>query len=279
MGHIDFAEVGGICGYAKVKYEERVETKRRRRRSSSDPTTSKIGTYGKLHKPPTIQSLHERPRNKLQKRTLTTPLNVQSSKSLFVLEYDPYPYNTRPSEFLGVYSSIDSVTAGAFRHGAYTFSREGLLDGSEYLSPTGRIKIVSHAVQSVGVIAEVPEKSKSAQGKEVVRLDIPHPKSQGDLSSAVQVGDASRGTRVKETVFLAVHEGPQSAFCIGLFTSKDLAWGACLKEKAWLAWSDELAEEERCIEEGNVLRVSARVVGRGRHSWFVRVHEIDSLGR
>jgi hypothetical protein len=276
MGSFEFGELGSICNYAKFKLEERAETKRRRRRSSPDPTTAK--PYGKLHKPPTVHSLHERPRNRLQKRSLTTMLNgIPSVTVLFVLEYETYPYNTRPSEFLGVYSGIDSVTKGAFKHGAYTFSREGLLDGSEYLSPTGRIKIVSHAVLSTGVTAAVRQENMEKDGG-VIRLDIPHPgnRQDGRLDSTQSLPIPKSQKEVKEEVFLAIHEGPQSAFCIGLFTSKSLAWGACLKDKAWLEWSDALVEEERGIGEGNMPRVSARLKGCGRHVWEVRGFCLDA---
>jgi hypothetical protein len=281
MGNFEFGELGSICSYAKIKLEERAEVKRRRRRSSSDPTMksmTKIQPYGKLHKPPTVQSLHERPRNKLQKRSQRTLLNgIPPDTSLFVLEYDPYPYSTRPSEFLGVYSNINSVTLAAFIHGAYTFSREGLLDGSEYLSPTGRIKIVSHTVQSTGPTAAVPEESKN-EDVGLMRLDIPHP-GQIPRIDSTQSLPILKFRNSKDAVFLAIHEGPKSAFCIGLFTSKSLAWGACLKDKAWLAWSDTLVEEEGGVGEDNMPQASARLVGSGRHIWFVRAHEVDGKGR
>jgi hypothetical protein len=283
MAPFQFGDLGTICNYAKVKYEERVETKRRRsyRRSTSDPTmkatTRKPQTYGKLHKPPKVESLRERqerPRNKLQKRSPPSIINaVRPPVNFFALEYDPYPYNTQPSQFLGVYASIDTVTAGAFRHGAYTFSREGLLDGSEYLSPTGRIKIVAHAIQSVGVTAAVPGDSQKFDDG-AMRLDIPHPLSQ-PASRFDSQQDLGIPKVSKDAVFLALHEGPQSAFCVGMFTSKSLAWGACLKDKAWLEWSDPLTEEERSVEENDMPRISARLVGSGRHAWFVRAFEID----
>ncbi|CAO2652561.1 Nn.00g008440.m01.CDS01 [Neocucurbitaria sp. VM-36] len=265
MERNNYAELGGFCGYAKVKYEERVEG-RRRNRSSSEPTP-RSHVYGKLHKPPTVQSLHERPRHRLQKRALTTS-ELQSPAFLFILEYEPYPYITLPSTFLGVYSTIDSVTLGAFKHGAYTFSREGFLDGSEYLSPTGRIKILSQAVEAHGVKAVVPDRSQSLQG-EPVRLDIPHPANQGEVDT----------TEVdRETLFLAIHQGPYTAFCIGLFAEKSLAWGACLKNRASYTISGTLIDEDRTIGANNMPRITARLVGSGRHSWFVQVHEVDGPG-
>ncbi|KNG45653.1 hypothetical protein DDE82_001980 [Stemphylium lycopersici] len=285
MGNFDFGELGSICSYAKGKYEERAEMKRRHRRSTSDPammgSARKQQTYGKLHKPPMVQSLHERherPRNRLQKsRPQSLVSVVQPTSYLFVLEYDPYPYNTRPSQFLGVYSSIDTVTAGAFAHGAYSFSREGLLDGSEYLSPTGRIKIVSHMVQSTGVTAVLPEETPKRDGQPM-RLDIPHPLTQQAPRFDSQQ-DLSRPRKSEDTVFLALHESPQTAFCVGMFTSKNLAWGACLKDKAWLEASDNLTEQERSVGEDNEPRISARLVGSGRHCWFVREFSVDGMGR
>lgn len=283
MAPFQFGDLGTICNYAKVKYEERAETKRRHsyRRSTSDPTMNATirKPHGKLHKPPKIESLYERkerPRNKLQKRSPPSIIGaVRPPVNFFALEYDPYPYNTQPSQFLGVYSSIDTVTAAAFRHGAYTFSREGLLDGSEYLSPTGRIKIISHAIQSVGATAAVPGDGASKKFDDgVMRLDIPHPLSQPAPRFDSQQ-DLNKQNVIKDAVFLALHEGPQSAFCIGMFTSKSLAWGACLKDKAWLGWSDPLTEEERSVEENNMPRISARLVGSGRHAWFVRAFEVD----
>ncbi|KAI1509417.1 hypothetical protein Ptr86124_011497 [Pyrenophora tritici-repentis] len=280
MGYLGFGELGTICNYAKLLYEERAGTMRNNRRLStaSEPTmtkstTRKPQTYGKLHKPPTVQSLHERPRNRLQKRRPASLMHaVPQTTYLFVLEYDPYPHNSQPSTFLGVYSSIDTVTADAFRHGAYSFSKEGLLDGSEYLSPTGRIKIVSHAVQSMGVSAVLPEDNSSPkQPDRPMRLDIPHPQASRFDSQQ----DISGSTTSNTTVFLALHEGPKSAFCVGLYTTKTLAWGACLKDKAWLEVSDALVEEERDVLEGDMPQISARLVGNGRHKWFVKAFDVD----
>lgn len=283
MGRNPYSELSGICSYAKVKYEEKVQG-HRRKRSASEPTTTtttpstppKNHVYGKLHKPPTVQDIHERPpRNKLQKRSLTAPETQSRAAFLFLLEYEPYPYNTHPSTILGVYSSIDSVTLGAFKHGAYTFSREGFLDGSEYLSPTGRIKILSQAVETHGVkAAVVPERrrrrSLGGGGEEPVRLDIPHPAASQEEVVTIE--------EEREVVFLAIHRGPHTAFCIGLFAELSLAWGACLKNKASYDVSGTLVDEERSIGAKNMPHVAARLVGSGRHSWFVQVHEVDGLG-
>ena len=258
--------------------------KRRQGRSASDPGIAALArkqTYGKLHKAPTVQTLHERrerPRNRLQKSRPQSLLSViPPNPPLFVLEYDPYPYNTRPGQFLGVYSSIDTVTAGAIHHGAYSFSREGLLDGCEYLSPTGRIKIVSYPVQSTGVTAPVPGETPQKDGQPL-RLDIPHPLNQ-ETPRFDSHQDLSKPKKSQQTIYLALHESPQSAFCIGLFTSKSLAWGACLKDKAWLEWTDKLVEQESSIGENNAPRVTARLIGSGRHCWFVKAMDVDGKGR
>lgn len=276
MGRNELGELGGICGYARVKYDERVAVRHRRRRSSSEPAAmvGRTHSYSKLHKPPTIQNLHERPRNRLQKRSLTpSVVGVQLPVLLYVLEYEPYPYNTQPSRFLGVYSSINTVTASAICNGAYTFSREGVWDGTEYLSATGRIKILSQRVERRGMRAAVPGsgRSKSLYG-EHVRLDIPHP-SASQEEVRVRPRDEER-----EEVFMAVHEGPQAAVCIGVFAEMALAWGACLKSKAVYAVQGMLRDEELCVVEENMPKAMARVVGSGYHKWFVQGYGIDSPG-
>ncbi|EUC37784.1 hypothetical protein COCVIDRAFT_93052 [Bipolaris victoriae FI3] len=279
MGHFEFRELGAICNYVRSKYEERAETKGKRRRSMSDAVTERKQKYGKLHKPPTVQSLHQRqdrPRSRLQKSRPQSMMSlVQPLPKLFVLEYDPYPYNTQPCQFLGVFSSIDTVTAGAFQHGAYSFSREGLLDGSEYLSPTGRIKIVSHSLQSTGVTAAVPGETPKKDGQHM-RLDIPHPLSQ-PVPRFDSHQDLNMPKRSEVTVYLALHESPNAAFCIGLFTSKSLAWGACLKDKAWLEWTDKVVEQKRDVGENNLPRVEGRLVGSGRHVWYVKESIVNDV--
>lgn len=267
MGFPNDGGVVTICAYAKSKFEERVEQKRRKRSSSAPGADRKHG-YGKLHKPPSVKSLHERPRNRLRK-TVTMPSLSRPTTDLFVLEYEPYPYNTRPSEFLGVYSTIDSVTLAAFKHGAYTFSREGLLDGSEYLSPSGRIKIVPLAMQRSGAKATVTERSQGPDGRPV-RLDIPHP---GDHTPVLPRIEG------KEMAYLAIRKGPSTASCIGVFMDKSLAWGACLKDKTMCATTFILCDEERSIALHNMPQVSGRLVGSGRHIWLVEQHAIDGPGR
>ncbi|KAJ4401543.1 hypothetical protein N0V91_007847 [Didymella pomorum] len=138
--------------------------------------------------------------------------------ALYVLEYEPYPYNTLPSEFLGAYSSVDSVTTGAIEHGAYTFSREGLLDGSEYLNATGRIKIQSQLVQQSGTEAPVSIRSHSLDERlpkqdGPVRSDIPHPDSRSNTLTRPDVTHPGAHSttslqsiaKPKETVYLAIH--------------------------------------------------------------------------
>jgi hypothetical protein len=185
---------------------------------------------------------------------------------LFVLEFEPYPHLSQPSKVLGVYSTFDTVTLGAFKHGAYTFSREGLLDGSEYLNPTGRIRIVPTNVQLSGVRAIVPERSRSLGGQPM-RLDIPHPESQAEIPI--------EAASTKEAVYVAVREGPSGASWIGVFKDKSLAWGASLKDKAMCAMADTLCDEERSIGVNNMPQVSGRLVGSGRYLWKVEEHHID----
>ncbi|KAF2625018.1 hypothetical protein BU25DRAFT_130796 [Macroventuria anomochaeta] len=259
----------------------------------------------KLSKPPKVENLHERPRNRLQKQgyaipSMLTPYPAHlgfttPTATLYVLEYEPYPYNTLPSEFLGVYLTVDSVTAGAVAHGAYTFSREGLLDGSEYLNPTGRIKIQSQLVQQSGTDAQVSIRSHSlderpAREDGLVRSDIPHPDYRSNtLSKTARPDVAHPGaqsmtslkivSKPKDTVYLAIRRGPTAAHCLGVYARPSLAWGACLKNKASCAISGTLSEESRDVDADGMPRATARLHGCGQHMWFVVAKEVDATAR
>jgi hypothetical protein len=268
MGLRGDGNLGGICGYAKSKYEKRVG-EREQKRSCSAPPSGRRNVYGKLHKPPQVQTTPERPRNRLRKHVVTLTMTSQPTTALFVLKYEPYSHLNQPGKVLGVYSTFDSVTLGAFKHGAYTFSREGLLDGSEYLSPTGRIKIVQTTVQQSGVKVIVPERTCSLDG-EHVRLDIPHPQSREEPEEV---------PIPREAVYLAVRQGSNTASWIGLFSDKTLAWGACLKDKAMCSTTGELCDEKRGVGVKNMPQVSGRLVGSGRYTWLVEEHAIHGLVR
>jgi hypothetical protein len=252
-----------ICEYYRSKRKEM-----RQRQSSMEPT-GQTKSQARLSKPPKLSTLHQRPRNRLQKR-IVAPSNRQNYPALYLLEREQYPYQTRPSEFLGVYSSINSVTSGAFENGAYTFSREGLLDGSEYLSPTGRIKIHSQVIQQSGLEVATPEERKKSQSAEYVRLDIPHPDSQEVACEKTNIN-----TEPRESVYLAIRQTPNAALCIGIFTKKSLAWGACLKDRAACALSGSLREESQSTDMHGMPQVKGRLEGYGLHLWFVKSHEID----
>lgn len=272
----------------------------RRQRSLSEPVI--VGGHqsnARLSKPPKVDSLHGRPRNRLQKRSAsglpelsTYPVRVGSAAqhtTLYVLEYEPYPYNALPSQFLGVYSTVDTVTSGAIEHGAYSFSREGLLDGCEYLSPSGRIKLQSQTVQRTGTEAAVSLRSHSLDERRVkqtgpVRSDIPHPDSQSNIQEVQHPGAQSmislnNLSKMKETVFLGIRQGPTAANCLGVFASPSLAWGACLKNKASCALINTLSEESRAINAEGLPSVSGRLHGCGQHTWFVVAKEVDASAR
>ena len=259
----------------------------------------------KLSKPPKVEVLHERPRNRLQKRGVALPPMLVPYPAhlgfappiitVYVLAYEPYPYNTLPTQFLGIYSTVDSVTAGAIEHGAYTFSREGLIDGSEYLNLTGRIKIQSQLVQQSGTEVAVSVRSHSlderpAQQNVPIRLDIPHPESRSNTLSytnrfniphagAQSTTSLKSVSKPKETVFLAVRQGPTAAHCLGVYARLSLAWGACLKNKASCALSATLSEETSDVDAKGMPRVTARLHGCGQHTWFVAAREMDTTVR
>ncbi|KAF2827790.1 hypothetical protein CC86DRAFT_289263, partial [Ophiobolus disseminans] len=271
----------GICGYAKSKLEERAERKRPRRLDSEIAGVVPRKSTGKLHKPPQVRAasenvtsssphtVTEKPRNRLRKQNEppTLPHTSEPAVDLFILEYESYPTSSEPGKVLGVYSTLNSVTSGAFAHGAYTFSREGLLHSNEYLSLTGRIKLARTAVQRTGVRAFVPERSDSLHG-ESVRLDIPHPEPNERHKSEEKL-------IMRDAVFLAVRTGPQAASWIGVFADKSLAWGACLKDKAMCAVSGTLCDEARTIGDNNMPQITGRLIGSGHFTWMVDECVID----
>lgn len=283
----------------KNQYNTQDKMKRsgsRRKRSLSEPMI--VGGHqgnAKLSKPPKVEALHERPRNRLQKRSTASNLLIPyptrlgfttPTKTLHVLEEEPYPYNTLPSKFLGVYSTIDSVTNGAIEHGAYTFSRGGLLDGREYLSVGGRIRIHTQVLRESGTEAAVSLRSQSLDERSPrqsgpVRADIPHPHSKLDTASpgAQSMTSLRDVGNLNETVYLAVRQGPIAAHCLGIFARPGLAWGACLKDKASCALVGTLSEESRDIDADGMPRATARLHGCGQHVWFVTAKEVDAIAR
>jgi len=277
MGRNEQGESGGLCGYAKTKYEERVEERRRKRSYSADKDDMVTPVSRKLHKAPQIHAIHERPqRNRLRKQSSPIIVPHDPDPKLFVLEFDPYPYDTQARQYLGTYSTFDKVTSGAFKHGAYTFSKEGLLDGSEYLSPTGRIKILSLPVIRTGSRVDIPEKSKKPNG-EIMRLDIPHPGSQSQVTDVNDSTDTQNPTEDSEKTetFLAIRQGGDIASCIGVYSEKSLAWAACLKDKAMCAQTYTLSDETRAIGGKNMPSVTAMLLGSGRYTWLVEGHTVD----
>lgn len=267
-------ELGGICGYAKSKYEERSEHQRRRRSQSAPNGAGRTATSKLLKspKPQPVRTVSEKPRNRLRKQTPSQLALEEPKKHVYVLEYSPDKGSGESARVLGTYSSFDTVTSGALRHGAYTFSREGLMDGNEYLSPTGRIKVVKTIVQHAGVRASVPERSISPSGVQV-RLDIPHPASAEN--EAVHASPRKDLTSTTNMLFVASRKGPPAFSWIGVFADKSLAWGACLKDKAMCAVTMPLVEEVRSIGTNNMPQVSGRLVGTGRFTWTVEEYVVD----
>lgn len=264
-----------------------------RSRSCSEPLiTGGHQANAKLSKPPKVELIHGRPRNRLQKRSATPysprPGTAALSTTLYILEHERYPYNTSPGEFLGVYSTVDSVTAGAIEHGAYTFSRGGLLDGTEYLSPSGRIKIHTRPVLRSGTEAAISHSpGGDPKGQhELVRSDIPHPNSRSNTLSyttphprAQSMTDLGTTSKPREVVFLGIRQGPIEARCLGIFASASLAWGTCLKNKASCAMASMLSEESREVDAEGLPRASGRLHGYGLHTWVVVAKEVDSSAR
>jgi hypothetical protein len=225
----------------------------------------------RLTKPPRVYTARKRTsRTRLQKRVksktkgkgkVKTPSTRSNLSSVFVLKYEDYPYNTRPGTILGVYSSHDTVTTGAIRHGAYAFSREGMRDGSEYLSPTGRIKIIETPIQRHGISASLPKS---------VPASIPHPAGPSAVRSTPRAS-----TDGEDSILLALHQSPTGLWCVGAFADKKKAWGACWKHRGSMGFVGQLREGTRWLDEDGMPHTKSRLVGTGWHEWYVVPYKID----
>ncbi|PSN74892.1 hypothetical protein BS50DRAFT_615685 [Corynespora cassiicola Philippines] len=243
-----------ICAYCKQLGEAR-------RNSCTEPHTC-----GKLSKPPKYQSPRKRPpRNKLQKRGLT-PSEIQLPPIVYILQYEPYPYKTSPGSFLGVFSNFNKVTTGAILNGAFTFSREGLLDGNEYLNSTGRIKILSTQIEREGVEIPLPSPIRD---EDSIR----------ERGGSRRGAGSDRGSHPSRKVYLAVYKSPTETVCIGAFSRKKKAWGACLKDQTKLSSNTRLQEITRLLDENDLPTAKGRIPGDGWYHWTVEEYDVDKATR
>jgi hypothetical protein len=230
--------------------------------SSCKNTTESGGQscYARLSKPPKVQSRKLPTTRRLQKRISKFSPSPLPNPTIYVLQFEAYPYNTVPAEILGVFSNLDKVTSAAISHGAYAFSREGLHDGSEYLTPSGRIRIFSEEFHQPIVKAKPPPKEEY----------IPHPDSQVE---------AARQEEARKTVFIAISQVSTNTSCLGLFGEKIKAWTACVKNQAMTVSSESLLEETRWSDEKGMPYIKGNIEGSGSHLWFVSAFEVDKVVR
>lgn len=226
----------------------------------------------RLTKPPRVHTASRRSsRKRLQKQAkirAKTPSRKSLLASAYVLQYEQYPYQTKPGAILGVFSTFNKVSTAAIGHGAYAFSREGLLDGSEYLSATGRIKIIPRTVHRCGAEAPLPQSKTNPDGNE---RDINHAARRRRRAAAHESANAI------DTVFVAVHRYPTGVLCVGLFTNIKKAWGACLRHRADTAIAHVLRQGSKWIDENNMPHAKCRIAGFGWLEWFVEAFSIDDM--
>lgn len=231
----------------------------------------------RLSKPPRVHVRKQIARNKLQKRPKKNSTTHAVTPHVFLLQYEQYPYNTQPGTFLGAFSTFQAVTTAAFKHGAYAFSKDGVHDGTEYLSKTGRIKILPSRIQHTESRVKLPkarQPSTRQPNGDVIREESPArvspPRVRPDEHATGPIPiDGKHG------VLVAVHQSPTGIFCIGAFTNRRAAWAACLKHEASLFDKNPLQEVDKWRDEFQMPRMKAREVGKGWHEWFVVVQSID----
>jgi hypothetical protein len=227
----------------------------------------------RLTKPPRIHvHIQHRPlsRKRLNQRagnTLAKPGSHRHPYStLFLLQYHQYPYDISPGTLLGVFASIHTVTAAAISHGAYAFSRDGMRDGSEYLTANGRIRIAPYHVQHHGVQATLPQRH--------TRHAVPERTPAIDRRTIARTYEKNDGRR---PVFLALELSSAALICMGLFTERKRAWGVCLKQKALCEREVPLQNEVQWADQDDLPHARARVQGRGWHEWRVEAFVVDEM--
>lgn len=234
---------------------------------SSTPTHS----TRRLSKPPRVHVRSQKPGQKLQKRPKKGHSHTPETPHVFLLQYEQYPYNVQPGTLLGVFSTFQSVSAGAISHGAYAFSKEGTHDGTEYLTKTGRIRIIPTPVQHALSKSKLPTARKhSNKASATVRSPTAAP---GPIARAPPPEHISIDG--KAGILVAVHQSPTGISCLGAFTNRRAAWATCKKEGISLLGKEQLRASERWLDEFEMPHLKVREVGKGWHEWYVVVHRID----
>ena len=246
-----------MCSFCKSRRDDGVWVK-----CQNTTTGREKGCYSKLSKPPSkppIVKSRKLQTKRLQKRIPDPSDQSPISSIVYILRFEAYPYNTTPEVILGVFSSINTVTAGAISHGAYAFSREGLHDGREYLSPTGRIRIFTEELHQPLIKASTSRPANY----------IPHPDRRIE---------AEREAETK-TFYLALRQSPSKTSYIGLFKEKTKAWVACVNDQASVVLTERLLEDTRWSDEKGMPYIQSRIVGGGSHLWSIGAFEIDQVVR
>ncbi|KAF2119866.1 hypothetical protein BDV96DRAFT_641738 [Lophiotrema nucula] len=234
------------------------------------------GTTAKLSKPPKVhvKVQHKRSvRNRLQRRR-KSHANHLKSPSLYILQYESYPYAVEEAKILGIFTDINKASLAATTCGAFAFSREGLNDGMEYLTPTGRIRIVMQEAPILPLRRHptAPEDlgfASTAMDKIIALRNFTQP----------SIRSRPERREREQRVYLAMHRAPEATMCIGLFADKAKAWYAALKQYGIVSWEAEVQEEMRWMDETSLPHIKAKIAGSGRHFWSVEVFKINEVVR
>lgn len=234
------------------------------------PSTQLQSTTRRLSKPPRVHARTQKPGQKLQKRPKKAISQTPETPHVFLLQYEQYPYNIQPGTLLGVFSTFQSVSAGAISHGAYAFSKEGMHDGTEYLTKTGRIRIIPTPVQHAVSNTKLPSarKHNTAPSTGNSAATAPGPAPMPPPPEHIPI-DGKAG------ILVAVYQSPTGICCLGAFTNRRAAWAACKKEGVSLLGKEQLRASERWLDEFEMPHLKVREVGKGWHEWYVVVHRID----
>ncbi|KAF2466283.1 uncharacterized protein BDR25DRAFT_77142 [Lindgomyces ingoldianus] len=209
----------------------------------------------RLSKPPRVHSPRAPPATKKLQRHRKVPI-ASSVLSLYILQYESYPYGSKPGVLLGAFSDLYTAAAGAGASGATGLPQHAPTEELTFLTKSGRVKVLRTELHTErGIDTKIPKARKNQRGTACLPMRL-HP---------------------DDMVYIALEEAPSGTTCIGAFTEKTKAWSSCVGRLTQSSPAFDMNENVTWMDEEGMPHLRRKIVGRGWHHWFVRIYRIDEL--